>query len=91
MKHATFLTRVDEVIYYLWDPVGVSDEPDTRDKYKNYADHIFLMITREDAGEEEIIKYLLETETEITLLPPTFIRAIKIAKILIELRDKCLK
>ena len=28
--------RVDEVLHYLWDPIGVAEEPWARDEYYSY-------------------------------------------------------
>jgi hypothetical protein len=40
--------RVDEVLYYLWDPIGVSNSPGTRDEYYPYIPEIFSALM--DAG-----------------------------------------
>ena len=54
---------VDEVLYYLWDPIGVSSIPEARDEYHGYLPHIFGMVHR---GEDEaaIAAYLSEVIAE---------------------------
>lgn len=36
--------RVDEVLHYLWDPIGVSDAPAARDEYYSYLPHVFSLL-----------------------------------------------
>lgn len=35
--------RVDEVLHYVWDPIGVSDAPEARDEYFSYLPIVFGM------------------------------------------------
>ena len=53
--------RVDEVLYYLWDPIGVSDEPCARGEYSTYVGSILSLLINEK--EEKIAKRLSEIET----------------------------
>ncbi len=36
--------RVDEVLYYVWDPIGVSTCPAARDEYQRYLPEVFAML-----------------------------------------------
>lgn len=54
------LLRVNEVLHYLWDPIGVSDIPEARDEYDSYAGVVFSLIKR-GAAEKEIAEYLRNT------------------------------
>jgi hypothetical protein len=56
-KQRELLLRVDEVLHYMWDPIGVCDFPDVRDEYSSYAQHVLSMLIRGD-GEEAISEYL---------------------------------
>jgi hypothetical protein len=56
-KDNELLTRVDEVLHYLWDPIGVSDIPEARDEYSSYAGVVLSMLKR-GANSEEISNYL---------------------------------
>ena len=37
---------VDEVLHYLWDPIGVASVPEARDEYHCYLPAIFVAISR---------------------------------------------
>jgi hypothetical protein len=40
--------RVDEVLYYVWDPIGVSDEPFARGEYWSYVPSILELVLEHD-------------------------------------------
>jgi hypothetical protein len=50
-------TRVDEVLHYLWDPIGVRDIPAARDEYSSYVGHVCKML-KDHASVEQISKHL---------------------------------
>jgi hypothetical protein len=53
---AELFRRIEEVVHYIWDPIGISGQPQARDEYSNYMTAIF---GRVKAGkEDEIIEYL---------------------------------
>ncbi|HSX05717.1 MAG TPA: hypothetical protein VLF69_04570 [Candidatus Saccharimonadales bacterium] len=54
--------RIDEILYYLWDPIGVNDAPGARDEYSSYAGHVWKMAMGGEA-KESISNYL----TDITV------------------------
>ena len=42
--------RVDEILFYVWDPIGVSPEPCARGEYNNYVSEVLqLLQTHETA------------------------------------------
>jgi len=51
------LSRVDEVLHYLWDPIGIRGVPAARDEYSSYAGVVFSLLKR-SAGIDEICEYL---------------------------------
>jgi hypothetical protein len=55
--------RVDEVLHYLWDPIGVSDAPQARDEYYTYSAHAFGML-KNGSSAAEIEDYLRKTRIE---------------------------
>jgi hypothetical protein len=55
--------RVDEVLHYVWDPIGVAGVPEARDEYYTYLPHVFSLLQR-GAPPEEITRYLFHTATE---------------------------
>ena len=51
------LDRIGEVLYYLWDPIGVSQIPAARNEYDSYRDGVFSVLARA-GGEHEVVEYL---------------------------------
>ncbi|MDX1674385.1 MAG: hypothetical protein R3314_06215 [Longimicrobiales bacterium] len=67
MEKALF-ERCDEVLHYLWDPVGVAGVPQSRDEYADYVEPVFRFL-RDDADRDAIIHLLLRIETDRLGLP----------------------
>lgn len=64
MQHKKELyLRVDEVLHYLWDPIGVSGIPSARDEYQSYVPQVFALLN-ENANNEKISGYLNEVVTK---------------------------
>ena len=60
--------RVDEVLFYIWDPIGVSPNPDARGEYSSYVQKILEML--KDGRDAEVIgKYLGEIQSGMMSLP----------------------
>jgi hypothetical protein len=38
------LTRIGEVLHYIWDPIGVCDEPNARHEYDSYVAGIYALL-----------------------------------------------
>ena len=36
--------RVDEVLFYVWDPIGVGGDPYARDEYSFYVDEVLALV-----------------------------------------------
>ena len=53
--------RTDEVVHYVWDPIGVAGIPQARDEYDSYLPQIFTMLL-ELKDEGKIAAYLTEIE-----------------------------
>ena len=53
--------RVDEVLSYLWDPIGVAGIPEARDEYHGYLPHVFSMLVN-GSQTGAIASYLSEVE-----------------------------
>lgn len=56
------LQAVDEVLHYLWDPIGVSSYPGTRNEYQSCAQVVFGKL-HHGADAAEISAYLTEVAT----------------------------
>jgi len=55
--------RCDEVLFYLWDPIGVSDQPYARDEYHSYLPQAFQLV-RSNATADQIASYLAGVEKD---------------------------
>ena len=82
-----FFTRVDEILFYKWDPIGISEENWPRDEYQSYTPQVFR-IALESSSPEPIADYLNKIATERMGLSSAKEHDLKIAKIIIELKDE---
>ena len=61
--------RIDEVLYYVWDPLGVADEPFARAEYEGYVPKVLELLTSQN-DPTPISEYLAKVlETRMGLLP----------------------
>jgi hypothetical protein len=74
---------VDEVLHYVWDPIGVSGEPRARDEYYSYVLTTFKLL-RERDDELAIAAYLGEVATERIGLSANPDHDLKVARVLLE-------
>jgi hypothetical protein len=61
-KIKELIDRIDEVLYYKWDPIGVSDEPCSRGEYTSYAHSLLDSVISEN--KQEIVDKLSKIESE---------------------------
>jgi len=73
--------RCDEVLHYLWDPIGVSGVPEARDEYDSYVPGVFSLL-KADSTAEEIARYLSEIETSRMGLAANSARALEVSDLL---------
>lgn len=38
-----FYKRIDEILFYKWDPIGISDSDWSRDEYQSYVPQVFKL------------------------------------------------
>ena len=74
--------RIDEVLYYLWDPIGVSDEPCARAEYSSYTMTILKYVLKEDLN--QIANQLSKIETNSMGLASDKDRNLKVAQRLLD-------
>jgi hypothetical protein len=55
--------RVDEVLHYIWDPIGVRGEPHARDEYDSYVPEVYSLL-QSGAAAEQIAAHLDKIATE---------------------------
>ena len=53
--------RLDEVLFYVWDPIGISTTVWSRDEYQSYLPQVFKMLLN-DSSDKVIVDYLMEIE-----------------------------
>lgn len=56
-KDATLYQAVDEVMHYIWDPIGVRGVPQARDEYHSYVPQVFGLLMKGE-NREKIGDYL---------------------------------
>lgn len=79
------LQRVDEVLYYHWDPLGVAREPASRQAYAAFVPEVFAAML-DDADEHRLMELLLLLETEFLGIGPRPSQARRVAEMLVDWR-----
>jgi hypothetical protein len=59
---------IDEVLHYIWDPIGVFDAPEARDEYYDYLPVVFSKIKASEAA-EVVSEYLHFIRTDRIGIP----------------------
>lgn len=85
-REVELLKRCDEVLHYVWDPIGVSGAPGARDEYDSYLPQVFARV-RDNVDAKEIAKFLTEVETRSMGLRASTEHALTVAEVLLEWRD----
>lgn len=78
---ARLYQRVDELLHYVWDPIGVAGTPEARDEYQSYLPRVFKMIV-EDIPAKDIKNYFIQVETEEMELSLPFERSAQLDDLL---------
>ena len=78
--------RIDEILYYKWDPIGVSDGDWGRDEYQSYLPRVFKLAL-ENKTPEPIANYLTVITTENMRLSEAKEHDMKIAKLILEVKE----
>jgi len=79
--------RCDEVLHYVWDPIGVAGSPETRDEYDSYVQPIFSLVN-EGASVSDIANALNRFVSEGMEFSPDKTKANEVARLLLEWRDR---
>lgn len=79
------LQRVDEVLYYHWDPLGVAREPVSRQEYAAFVPEVFAALL-DDADEHRVMELLLLLESEFLGIGPRPSQARRVAEMLVDWR-----
>jgi len=77
--------RIDEILVYKCDPIGISDSDWARDEYQSYLPQVFSRALQPNPV-EPISNYLNVISTENMGLPPVPEHDLKIANLIVEVR-----
>ena len=78
--------RVDEVLYYQWDPIGISKSAWSREEYQSYLPMVFKLLLLHDTA-TDIADYLNTISTQAMGLNSNIEHDSAIAEFLIELKE----
>jgi hypothetical protein len=74
---------VDEVLHYVWDPIGIAHVPEARDEYYSYLPQVFDMV-RDARDEPAIASYLGKVRVDRMGLPARPDFDLAVARLLLE-------
>lgn len=77
---------VDEVLHYVWDPIGVASVPQARDEYHGYLSQVFGLV-REASSLTAIADYLTRITVDCMGLDPRPEHDREVAELLLEWRQ----
>lgn len=84
-KEMRLYRQTDEILHYMWDPIGVSGIAQARDEYHSYLPQVFQLIVN-NASKEKIAAFLVDVEENRMGLTPNKEAALEIAEILLDTR-----
>jgi hypothetical protein len=76
----------DEILFYLWDPIGVKDTPAARDEYQSYLPQVFKLLVS-DSKDHEIAAFLCKVQVSSMGLGENKPHAMNIANLLLEAKE----
>ena len=79
---------LDELLFFEWDPIGISSMEGGRDEYYSYLPVVFQLCLGQ--SEPELIANYLSEATEHMGLEPDVSRNLSIAKRVLDLKRSCL-
>ena len=82
--------RVDEILFYVWDPIGIYDIPMARDEYQSYLPKVFKLLLN-DSKDHEISSYLNKVESDSMGLSEKSKKSLDVARLLIETKEALLE
>lgn len=85
-KKEEIYKRIDEILYYLWDPIGVNDEPAARSEYTSYVSSFMSILEKHD-DVQAIAKRLNQIEKTNMGLGENEKKAKQIAELIIDAKE----
>ncbi len=84
-KDAELYRRIEEVVHYIWDPIGICGHPQARNEYYSYMTAIY---GRVQGGKiEEIVEYLKWAASENMGLGFDKEKATEAARVMLDWRE----
>ncbi len=81
--------RIDEILFFKWDPIGISDSDWSRDEYQMYLPVVFKL-AMENTSFEPIANYLTYVTVERMELSPAKEHDSEIARLIMLVKEECL-
>ena len=76
----------NEVLFYVWDPIGVATSAAARDEYDSYAKTVFMYL-QEDQNAKKIADYLGKVRTTSMGLPAAPKEDLEVAELVVAWRE----
>ena len=80
--------RTDEVLHYIWDPVGIAGAPEARNEYQSYLPEVFSLLMKDDS--QGIRDWLAKLTEEGMGLQPDRARIDETVELLFRWKKICL-
>lgn len=75
--------QTDEILHYIWDPLGVAGLAEARDEYHSYLPQVFQLLMKNES-KETVASYLIDIEKNRMGLMPNREVAREVAEILLK-------
>ena len=87
LKENELYKRIDEVLHYVWDPIGISDEPWARDEYESRVPQVFSLVVNQ-ATPQAIADHLMEVVRKDMEVTSNERHTMRVAELLLAYREK---
>ena len=89
LEKREFFTRIDEILFYKWDPIGISDTDWERDEYHPYIPKLFKIALENDQP-APLAAYLSSVVEERLDLKANRAHNLAIAELILAVKERCL-
>jgi hypothetical protein len=85
-QQAELYSRIDEILFYKWDPISISNSYWARDEYISYLPQVFKLAL-ESNNSRTIANYLTIITTENMCLPEENNHDLYISNLILEIKE----
>jgi hypothetical protein len=78
--------QTDEILHYMWDPIGVAGIAQAKDEYHSYLPQVFQLVLKNES-KEKIASHLVDIEEKSMGLTPNKAAALEIAEVLLNAKE----